>query len=119
MGYRLDVTRFALSSAVLLMGAPAAAEPREPLVVTRLSDPDPNYVASVDPKREAREAREASEADANTRVEEAMQSFGQAIGQAAMIEQQQIEAFCKTGAPVNATREQLFAYEASCRYTRH
>lgn len=48
-----------------------------------------------------------------------MQTFGRAIGQAAMIEQQQIEARCRAGAPQNATREQLFDYEASCRYSRH
>ena len=117
MGYGLDVTRVALGAAVLLIiGASAEAEPREPLLVTRLSDPDPNYVAPV---ARQRETRGTSEAEANVRVDEAMESFGQAIGQAEMIEQQQIDALCKAGAPVNATREQLFAYEASCRYSRH
>ncbi len=117
MGYGLDVTRVALGAAVLLIvGASAAAEPREPLLVTKLRDPDPNYVAPV--VRHG-ETRGASEADANARVEEAMESFGRAIGQAEMVEQQQMDAICKAGAPVNATREQLFAYEASCRYSRH
>lgn len=116
MGYRLGVTRIALSAAALLVGASAAAEPHEPLLVTKLADPDPNYVASVEPRREA---REVDGADANARVEEAMQSFGRVIGQAEMVEQQQIEAYCRAGAPANATREQLFAYEASCRYSRH
>ena len=113
MGYRLKIARVALSAAALLIGASAAAEPREPLIVTRLADPDPNYVAPVNSKREA------AESDADVRVEEVMQSFGRVIGQAAMAEQQQIDALCKAGAPVNATREQLFAYEASCRYCRH
>jgi hypothetical protein len=117
MGYGFEVTRVALGAAALLIiAAPAAAEPREPLIVTRLPDPDPNYVASVEPKGET---RGANETDANSRVEEAMESFGRAIGEAELVEQQQIDALCKAGAPVNATREQLFAYEASCRYSRH
>ena len=116
MGYGFKVARFALSAAVLLVGVSAAAQPREPLVVTRLADPDPDYIAPVDAKRGA---REASEADADARVEEAMRNFGRTIGEAALIEQQQIDAFCKAGSPANATREQQFAYEASCRYSRH
>lgn len=116
MGYGLDVTRALGAAVLLIIGASAAAEPREPLVVTRLRDPDPNYVAPV--ARQG-EARGTSEADADARVEEAMESFGRVIGRAEMIEQKQIDAFCKAGSPVNATREQLFAYEASCRYSRH
>lgn len=102
----------------LLAASPASlnAAP-EPLVVTRLADPDPNYV----PLRAAGPSRRISDQDAQAaaRIDSAMESFGRAIGQAAIIEQQQIEALCRSGAPVNATPEQRFDYEASCRYSRH
>ena len=105
-------------TAVLLVASPAAlsAAP-EPLVVTKLADPDPNYV----PLRTTGSSSQISdrEAEADAKVDSAMESFGRVIGQAAIIEQQQIQAQCRSGAPVNATPEQRFDYEASCRYSRH
>lgn len=116
MGFERNIARAVFSAAVLVLAASAAAAPREPLVVTKLADPDPNYI----PLAESKHAKaDAAQADANSRIEDAMQTFGRAIGQAAMVEQQQIEARCSAGAPSNATREQLFAYEAACRYSRH
>lgn len=48
-----------------------------------------------------------------------MQEFGRAIGQAALVEKQQIAARCQAGEPTNATDEQRFAWAAACRYSRH
>lgn len=117
MGFKRNLARSAFSAALLLPAAPAFAAPSEPLVVTRLADPDPGFV--VRESQSKNRSAQSAETDADSRVEDAMQTFGRAIGQAAMIEQQQIEARCRAGAPLNATREQLFAYEASCRYSRH
>ena len=117
MGFGRNLARGALSAALLLLAAHASATPLEPLVVTRLADPDPNFAVRETGSKNG--SAQSAEAAADGRVEDAMQTFGRAIGQAAMIEQQQIEARCRTGAPVNATREQLFAYEARCSYSRH
>lgn len=109
----------ALVGPALLIGAvPAHAGPKEPLVVTQMSDPDPYFVPSAPEPGQGRKGS-AGEAYDNARVEEAMQTFGRAIGQAAMIEQQQIEAKCRQGVPVGATPEQRFTWAASCRYSRH
>lgn len=108
----------ALVGPALLIGAvPAHAGPKEPLIVTQMPDPDPYFAPSAPESRQGRKA--AGEAYDNARVEEAMETFGRAIGQAAMIEQQQIEAKCRQGVPVGATPEQRFAWAASCRYSRH
>ena len=117
MGFRRNLARGALSAATLLLTVAASAAPVEPLVVTRLADPDPDFAVRQPGSKNG--SAQSAETAAQDGVEDAMQTFGRAIGQAAMIEQQQIEARCRTGAPINATREQLFAYEASCRYSRH
>ena len=117
MGFGRNLARGAFGAATLLLAVQASAVPLEPLVVTRLADPDPDFAMRQPGSKNG--SAHSAESAANDRVEDAMQTFGRAISQAAMIEQQRLEARCRTGAPVNATREQLFAYEASCRYSRH
>jgi hypothetical protein len=108
----------ALLGPALFVGAvPAVAAPKEPLVVTQMADPDPYFVPTRVEGRRDRDT--AGEADGNSRIEEAMQTFGRAIGQAALVEQQQIEAKCRQGETESATPEQRFAWAASCRYSRH
>lgn len=107
----------------VLLGALLAASPAalnaapEPLVVTKLTDPDPNYL----PLQAAAPSRRVTDEDsgAGARVDSAIENFGRAIGRAAIIEQQQMLTLCRSGAPANATPEQRFDYEASCRYSRH
>ena len=103
--------------ALLVAAPPAMAAPKEPLVVTQMADPDPNFVSIG--LEGARGSEAIADAAANSRIEQAMQTFGRAIGQAAMIQQQQIEAKCRQGAPESVTPEQRFAWAASCRYSRH
>lgn len=103
--------------ALLVAAAPVAAAPKEPLIVTPMSDPDPYFVPSG--AKAMQDPDTAGDAGDNSRIEQAMQTFGRAIGQAAMIEQQQIEAKCRESEPQSATREQRFAWAASCRYSRH
>ena len=116
MGFGRTVATSAFCAVVLLSAVRASAGPPEPLIVTKLADPDPYYIAGAepDPGKSA-----ASEVAADSKIEQAMQSFGRAIGEAAILQQQQIEALCKAGEPTHAKPEQRFAYEASCRYSRH
>jgi hypothetical protein len=116
MGVGRTIALGAFSAVVLLNAVPAIAAPREPLIVTRLADPDPLYVDGL--KSRSGKSQEAT-LEADSKIEEAMQRFGRAIGEAAILEQQQIEALCRAGEPTNAKAEQRFDFEASCRYSRH
>ena len=80
------------------------AEPREPLLVTRLPDAEVHQVALADP--------EASEADRQA------QQFALALRQAAASEQQAEAAKCRSSDPVPAAGAQRLAWEANCRYRR-
>lgn len=114
MGFMRDMVGVALAG-TLLGGAPAAAAP-EPLVVTRLQDPDPNYVPLPEPKDGA---RRADDADENASIDQAIQDFGRAIGQAGMIIRQKVEAKCREGIPGDVPTEQRYAWEARCSYQRY
>jgi hypothetical protein len=59
---------------------PAWATPGEPLVVTQLSDPDPDFVPPPEPKRTPHRNAKPS---ADPSLEEAMEIVGQATGNAA------------------------------------
>jgi hypothetical protein len=113
MGFGRTVAHSAFGTVLLLSAFSSSAAPDEPLIVTRLADPDPDYVAR------GVATSQASEANAESKVEQAMESFGRAIGDAEILQQQRIEALCRAGEPTNAKPEQRFAYEASCRYSRH
>jgi hypothetical protein len=70
---------------VLTATAPAFAAPAEPLVVSQLSDPDPNYVPpKPEPRKKGRRANQ--QADDGSSLDQAMQNLGMVIGQAAQIE---------------------------------
>ena len=117
MGFERNVALVCAGVASLIGAAPAVCAPKEPLIVTQLRDPDPYFVPQpADGKEVSAKAPYAN--DENARIDEAMADFGRAIGQAAMVEQQQIEARCRSGLPETATSEQRFAWAASCRYTR-
>jgi hypothetical protein len=95
-----------MTCALLLTGGmPAAAEPPEPLIVTRLADPDPNFVE-----------RRRRKDDDDAIVDAAMADFGRALGQALLAQQQLIDQRCKATAASPADR---MAWEAACRYARH
>lgn len=112
------MVRTFVAVALMFSAAPVLAGPREPLIVTQMADPDPYFVPSSSEAKEHK-MNASAESDENARIEEAMQDFGRAIGQAAMVEKQQIEARCRSGQPETATPEQRFAWAASCRYVRH
>jgi len=119
MGFERKIGLAALGLALNLGGTPLLAAPSEPLVVTQLADPDPNYVPL--PREPKHGKRNADEVDENPTLDGAMQEFGRALGQAAMIQQQAIEARCRSGASeqASASAQDRFAWAAACRYSRH
>ena len=117
MGFTRKIIGQGACAALSLCAAHAIAAPGEPLVVTKMTDPDPGFVPL--PADHSAADRSAARADEDAKLEQAMQDVGRVVGQAAMIEQQQIESRCRTGLAADATAEQRFAWAASCRYTRH
>src|SRR5690349_7097383 len=80
-----DKTRLALlgTGSALLMAASqlVLAAPAEPLVVSPLSDPDPNFVPpKPEPRKKGRAHSRAGEASS---LDKAMENLGMVIGQAA------------------------------------
>jgi hypothetical protein len=104
MGFKREIGRAAFGFALLTGTASIHADPREPLIVTRLPDNEVREVALADP--------EAVEADREA------QEFARAISQAAASEQQANAARCRSSDPVPAAGPGRLAWEANCRYRR-
>jgi len=80
-----------LAASVMLCASHAAvAAPAEPLVVTPLSDPDPNYVPPPPEPKSARPARRSTEE--STSLSAAFENLGRVTGQLAKMRQQQAGA---------------------------
>jgi hypothetical protein len=92
--------------AVLLAGAPTAARP-EPLVIEQLADPDATLVAAQ------------VGADRNSALDYGVQGFSRAIADATLLQQQAMDATCRSTHAPAASAAQRFAWEANCRYRRH
>jgi hypothetical protein len=106
----------AIGASLLLCAVATQAAPApEPLVVTRLADPDPNYVPPAEPKSRGKRSRAD---EAQPVLDEAMLAFGRAIGQAALAQRQVMQARCSAGPPSGASDVERLAWEASCRYSR-
>ena len=106
----------AISASLLLCPVATQAAPApEPLVVTRLAHPDPNYVPPAEPKSRGKRSRAE---EPQPVLDEAMLAFGRAIGQAALAQRQLMQARCGTGAPSDARAVERLEWEASCRYSR-
>ena len=116
MGKVRHFGRTAISASLLLCSVATQAAPvPEPLVVTRLADPDPNYLPPAEPK--SRGKRSSAE-EPQPVLDEVMLAFGRAIGQAALAQRQVMQARCGAGAPSDASAVERLAWEASCRYSR-
>ena len=100
---------------MVLASVPASAETPKPLVVTKLADPDPNYVAPAEPKHGK---RQSDADDQSLALNAAMQDFSQALGQALLLQQQVIVQRCKSGAANAASSAERMAWEAACKYVR-
>jgi hypothetical protein len=117
MGFRRKIIGQAVCAGLSLCAAHALAAPREPLVVIKMTDPDPGFVAA--PADHAAADRWAARADEDAKLEQAMQDVGRVVGQAAMVQQQQVESRCKTVPSADASAEQRFGWAANCHYSRH
>jgi hypothetical protein len=118
MGIEREFARAALGLAIALAAVHSNAAPQsEPLVVTQLADPDPNYVPLPAVSASIKEV--AGQRRPDPTLDEAMQDFGRAIGQAGMLEQQQVDARCKSINTSQVPMEQRYVWEANCRYRRH
>lgn len=122
MGYEKRIGLAAIG-AMVLMAFPAIAAPREPLVVTSLPDPDPNFVPP--PREHNLRKRNAAVVDDYPRLDAAMEEFGQALGQAAMAQQQALEERCRANESASQAAdseplsdEKRMAWEAACKYLR-
>ncbi len=102
------IVQATVASTLLAAAAAAVPGPKEPLVVTQMADPDRYFVA-----------RRTDDAGDNARIEGAMQSFGRALQEAALITRQQMQAKCSHGQHGAETPEQRFAWAAGCGYSRH
>ena len=111
------IAKTALCAAIAMgLQGPSTAAPREPVIVTPLSNPDPGLVSAPEPQLKVTPLRGGDDGD--LAVEEAMQSFGRAIAAAALAERQAIEARCRSN-QAGASPADRFAWAASCEYSRH
>lgn len=115
MEFERTILRAGLGLATLLGGQPATAAPLEPLIVTQLSDPDPSFVP---PALQPKHGRRFAETDDSPTLDAAMQDFGRALGQAALLQQQAVEQRCRATDAASATGQDRLAWEAACRYVR-
>lgn len=95
-----------LLCAVVLACAGTAAAAPEPLIVTRLSDPERLIAAS------------GSEAKPRPSLDAAMLDFGREIDQSLALQQQQIDARCRSTQAASASNGKRWAWAAVCRYQR-
>jgi hypothetical protein len=117
MRFDRNIVRAAMALMLLLGGSVACAAPPEPLIVTRLPDPDPNYIAP--PPDPQGSDRRTDDADDSQSIDQAMQTFGRAMGQATLLVREKAAARCQDRIPADASAEQRYAWEASCRYQRY
>jgi hypothetical protein len=115
MGYMRKLGWLTLGFA-LFVSAPVIAGPAEPLIVTQLHDPDPGYVPPASERKSGK--RLANNESESSAIDAAMQEFGRAIGQAAMAQQQSIEARCKSDTAAADRPSDRFAWAAACQYQR-
>lgn len=98
------------------LAGPSVAAPGERLIVTPLGNPDPEPVAAPEPQLKLTKLHSGDERD--VAIEEAIRSFGSAIGQASRADRQAIEARCRSGQASASSADRL-AWAATCQYVRH
>lgn len=116
MGFRGVFAALALAAGPAAGAAPARSEPPEPLVITQLPDPEPTFMSVSADESGAMRARESDQSPA---LDQAMLDFGRAIGQATRIQEQAIEARCKSGEPSGGNLVDRLTWAENCRYQRY
>jgi hypothetical protein len=103
MGFERKIAQAALC-ALLSIGTDAVAAP-EPLIITRL------------PEQELVMTRSGA-AEQDPSIDDAIQKLGQALGQALQVEQQAIQAACKSGEPPKPGTAAVYDWRSRCSYVR-
>ena len=117
MGIERDIARAALGVVLLLGGVHAAAADPSLPGWAPLPDPNAGLVPLPDPGQQATQPPGTSGGD--LALDEAMASFGAAVAQAIRLDQQTIDATCKSIEAVRGRTARISAWQANCRYRRH
>ena len=118
MGFKRNIAA-ALAAALIVGVSPAAAAAApsvEPLVITKLPDPEQALVTTGEPALKV--VRTGAGADEQPSFDQAMQSFGRAVDRAIRLEQQAMKAACKASTPPKPGSAEVYAWGARCSYDR-
>jgi hypothetical protein len=117
MGFERRLIRGLLSAALLAVAAPVGARAeKEPLIITPLADAEAGFVRTGEAKLVVTRSAASEETPS---IDDAMASFGRAIGQAIGVEQRAMEEKCRASREVPESATNRFAWAANCRYSRH
>src|SRR3954447_3701645 len=105
-GYRRKIAQSAATFALLLSAAAGAADPAEPLTVTKLGDSESKLLISS-----VSDNVGAPDGDAG--------EFSRAISETVRAQQQSIEARCQSVDRASGPIATRWAWEARCRYRRY
>jgi hypothetical protein len=106
VGCGRKIARFGAVLALALSGAVKAAEPAEPLTVTKLGDTETKLLIS-------------SASDNIGTPDGAAGEFSRAISETVRAQQQSIEARCQSADRASGPVAVRWAWEARCRYRRY
>ena len=106
MGYVSKIASFGAALALALSAAVRAAEPAEPLTVTRLPDAEKLLLTS------------AASDDAGTSDRDTGQ-FSRAVSEAVRLQQQSMQSSCQSVPTARSSVTARWAWEARCRYKRY
>lgn len=110
MGLSDNLGRACLGLLWCVTVAPVGAAPREPLVVTRLSEPDPSFAA---------EPNTLQSADADFPLSPELESFGRQISQADRDLRQAHKAACNSVESARSAGASVSPSQYACRYKRY
>src|SRR5258708_6453081 len=106
VGFGRKIARAGAGVALLLSAAAVAAEPAEPLSVTKLGDPETKLQIST-----ASDNIGAPDGDTD--------EFSRAVSEAVRAQQQSVEARCQSMNRPTGPIAVRWAWEARCRYRRY
>lgn len=117
MGFKRKIASAALAALSMAVATPAAAaESREPLIITPVPDAASGLVDSAEPMLQVVLTR--AESGQQPSFEQAMQRLGHAMGQAIRAEQQEMESACKASVRPKPGSAEVYAWGARCSYDR-
>ena len=116
MGFERRLACGMLSAALALSAAPVdARSAKEPLIITPLPDAEAGFVQTGEAKLVV---TRSDASDETPSIDDAMASFGRAIGQAIGVEQQAIQAACKSAEAPESGTPAAYEWRARCSYVR-